>query len=74
MALAEDAGSMFGERLLQILTGVAVLLLISRGMLPRGRGRYASAKWTRWGAIAAFSAAVCYALGLTLLWALGISR
>jgi hypothetical protein len=64
----------FGDRLMQILASIAVLLFISRAVLPRGRGRYAWATWARWGAIAAFSAAICYALGMTLLWALAASR
>jgi hypothetical protein len=74
MVPSEEVGSSSGDRLLQILSGVAVLLFVSRGVLPRGRGRYAWAIWAKWGAIAAFSAAACYALGMTLLWALGASR
>jgi hypothetical protein len=57
--------------LIRLLAGIAVLLFVGRAVLPRGRGRYA---WAKWGAIAAFSAAVSYTLGLTLLWAFGASR
>ena len=60
-----------GDRLIRLLAGIAVLLFVGRAVLPRGRGRYA---WAKWGAIAAFSAAVSYTLGLTLLWAFGASR
>jgi hypothetical protein len=70
----EDAGFLSGDRLIQILAGVAVLLFVSRGVLPRGRGRNAWAKCAKWGAIAVFSAALCYALVRTLLWALAASR
>jgi hypothetical protein len=62
-----------GDHLVRILAGVAVLLFVSRGVLARGRGRV-SAKWAKWGAIAALSAALCYALGMTLLWALGSAQ
>jgi hypothetical protein len=67
-----------GGRLVQILAGVAVLLFVGRAVLPvmllSGRRRGAWAKWAKRGAIAAFSAAFCYALAMTLLWALGTSR
>jgi hypothetical protein len=61
-------------RLIQLLVYITLLLFVSRWMLPRGRGGYAWARWTKWGAIATFAAAVCYVLGLTLWWALGASR
>lgn len=66
--------AVFGDRLMQILAGVAVLLFVSRAVLPRLRGRRAWATWAKWGAIAALLAAICYALGMTLLWALAASR
>jgi hypothetical protein len=66
------AGLPSGDQLIRILAGVAVLLFVGRGVLLRGR--YAWEKWVKWGAIAAFSAAFLYALGVTLLWALGVSR
>jgi hypothetical protein len=62
------------NRLIQILAGLAVLLFVSRGLLARGRGRYGWAKWAEWGSIAAFSAALCYAIGAMVLWALGASH
>jgi len=61
-----------GDQLIRILAGIAVLLFVGRGVLARGR--YAGAKWAKWGAIAAFSAAFLYALGVTLWWVLGASR
>jgi hypothetical protein len=67
-------GAPFGDRLIQILAGIAVLLFVGRAALPPGRHRHAWAKWAKWGAVAAFSTAVCYALGTTLLWALGAVR
>jgi hypothetical protein len=63
-----------GDQLIRILAGIAVLLFVGRGVLMRSRGRYAWAKWAKWAAIAAFSAAFLYALGVTLLWALGAWR
>jgi len=63
-----------GDRLIRVLAAIAVLLFVSRGVLARGRGGYLLAKWAKWGAIIAFSAACLYALGATLLWALGASR
>jgi hypothetical protein len=65
---------LFGDRLLQFLSGIAVLLFVGQAVLPRMRGRGAWARWAKWGAIAAFSAAFCYALGITLLWALSAFR
>jgi hypothetical protein len=41
-------------------------------VLPLARSRYPLAKWARSGAIVIFSAAVIYALILTLRW--GLSR
>jgi hypothetical protein len=62
------------DRLIRILAGIAVLLFVGRALLPPGRRRHAWAKWAKWGAIAVFSAAFLYALGLALLWALDASR
>jgi hypothetical protein len=62
------------DRLIRLLAGIAVLLFVGRVALVRRRGRYGWAKWAKWGAIAAFSTAFLYALGLTLLWAFGASR
>jgi hypothetical protein len=62
------------NQLIRLLAGIAVLLFVGRLVLARGRRRDAWAKWTKWAAVAAFSAAFLYALGLTLLWAFGASR
>ena len=59
------------DRLMRILQLLAVLLFVSVGALSFGRTRYPWAKWARWGAVAAFSIACLYALGMTLRWALG---
>jgi hypothetical protein len=59
-----------GDRLLQVLLYLTILLFVSAGMLPLARSRYPLAKWARWGAIVVFSAAVIYALILTLRWGL----
>jgi hypothetical protein len=59
-----------GDRLLQVLLLLTILLFVSAGMLPLGRSRYPLAKWSRWAAIVVFSAAVIYALVLTLRWGL----
>jgi hypothetical protein len=59
------------DRLMRILQLLAVLLFVSVGALSFGRTRYPWAKWARWGALAAFSIAFLYALGMTLRWALG---
>jgi hypothetical protein len=59
------------DRLMQILQTLAVLLFVSIGALSLGRARYAWVKWARWGAVAAFSVAFLYALGVTVRWALG---
>ena len=61
---------MSGDRLLQVLLYLTILLFVSAGMLTLARSRYPLAKWSRWGAIAIFSAAVVYALVLTLRWGL----
>ena len=63
-----------GDHFVQILAGLAVLLFVSRGLMVRGRGRYDWARWTRWGAVAAFAAAVCYALVRISLRAFGTVR
>jgi len=60
-----------GDRPLQILLYLTILLFVSAGLLPLARSRYPVAKWARWGAIAVFAAAVVYALALTFGWALG---
>jgi protein-S-isoprenylcysteine O-methyltransferase Ste14 len=57
-----------GDRLLQALLLLTILLFVSAGVLPLGRSRYPLAKWARWGAIVIFSAAVIYALILTFRW------
>jgi hypothetical protein len=54
-----------GDRPLQILLYLTILLFFSAGLLPLARSRYPAAKWARWGAIAVFAAAVVYALALT---------
>ncbi len=61
---------MSDDRLMQILQTLAVLLFVSVGALAVGRARYAWMKWARWGSIVIFSAAVLYALILTLRWVL----
>ena len=61
---------MSGDRLLQVLLYLSILLFVSAGVLPLARSRYPWAKWSRWGAIAAFSIAVIYALFLSLRWGL----
>jgi hypothetical protein len=58
------------DRLMQILQALAVLLFVSVGALSLGRARYNWVKWARRGSIAVFSAAVVFALILTLRWAL----
>ena len=59
------------DRLMRILQLLAVLLFVSVGALSFGRARHPWAKWARWGAVAVFSIAFLYALGMTLRWALG---
>jgi hypothetical protein len=59
------------DRLMHILQLLAVLLFVSVGALSFGRARYPWAKWARWGAVAVFSIAFFYAVGMTLRWALG---
>jgi len=59
-----------GDRLLQFLLLLTILLFVSAGVLPLARSRYPLAKWGRWGAITIFSAAVVYALILSLRWGL----
>ena len=61
---------MAGDRFLQVPLLLTILLFVSSGVLPLGRSRYPLAKWSRWGAIVVFSAAVIYALILTLRWGL----
>jgi hypothetical protein len=59
-----------GDRVLQLLLYLTILLFVSAGVLPLARSRYAWAKWARWGAIGIFSIAVIYALVLMLRWGL----
>jgi hypothetical protein len=59
-----------GDRLLQFLLFLTILLFVSAGVLPLGRSRYPLAKWARWGAIGVFSLAVIYALILAVRWGL----
>ena len=59
---------MSGDRLLQVLLLLTILLFVSAGVLPLGRSRYPLARWSRWGAIVVFSVAVIYALILTFRW------
>jgi hypothetical protein len=59
-----------GDRLLQVLVYLTILLFVSVGLLPLARSRYPLAKWARWSAIGIFSAAVIYALILALRWGL----
>jgi hypothetical protein len=59
------------DRLMRILQLLAVLLFVSVGALSLGRASYSWVKWARWGAVAVFSIAFLYALGMTLRWALG---
>ena len=61
---------MSGDRLLQFLLFLTILLFVSAGVLPLGRRRYPLAKWARWGAIGIFSLAVIYALILAFRWGL----
>lgn len=61
---------MSGDRLLQVLLLLTILLFVSAGVLPLARSGYPLAKWARWGAIGIFSLAVIYALILTLRWGL----
>ena len=63
-----------GDHLIRILAGLAVLLFVSRGVLAYGRGRYGWARWARWGAVAAYAAAVGYALVMISLWAFGAAH
>jgi hypothetical protein len=56
-----------GDRLLQVLLYLTILLFVSAGVLPLARSRY---QWARWGAVGIFSAAALYALVLTLRWGL----
>jgi hypothetical protein len=63
-----------GDRLIRLLAAIAVLLFVGRALLRRWRHGHVLAKWARWGAIAAFSAASLYALGASLRWALGTRR
>jgi hypothetical protein len=59
-----------GDRPLQVLLYLTILLFVSAGILPLARSQYSWAKWARWGAIGVFSIAVLYALVLALRWAL----
>lgn len=59
-----------GDRLLQVLLFLTILLFVSAGVLPVARSQYPWAKWARWGAVGVFSVAVLYSLVLTLRWAL----
>jgi hypothetical protein len=49
---------------------LTILLFVSAGVLPLARGRYRLGKYARWGAIAVFSAAVVFAIVLTVRWVL----
>ena len=60
---------MAGDRLLQVLLLLTILLFVSAGVLPLARSQYPWAKWARWGAIGVFSVAVLYALVMTVRWA-----
>jgi hypothetical protein len=57
-----------GDRLLQVLLYLTILMFVGAGVLPLARSRYPVAKWARWAAIVIFSAAVIYALFLTFRW------
>jgi len=59
-----------GDRLLQLLLYLTILLFVGAGVLPLARSRYPWAKWARWGAIVIFSMAIIYTLVLTLRWGL----
>jgi hypothetical protein len=59
---------------IRALAGIAVLLFVGRSVLAQSGARRAWMKWAKWGAIAAFSLAFLYALGVTLLWAVSVSR
>ena len=61
---------MSGDRLLQVLLYLTVILFVGAGVLPLARRPNPWAKWARWGAIGLFSIAVTYALFLTLRWGL----
>jgi hypothetical protein len=58
------------DRVMRILTSLAILLFVSIAVLPLSRSRYPWAKWTRWGAVAIFSIAVLYAVGMSVRWLL----
>jgi hypothetical protein len=59
------------DRLLQMLQSLAILLFVSIGALALGRAPNPWVKWARWGAVAVFSIAFLYAVGITIRWALG---
>ena len=54
---------------MRTLTGLAILLFVSVGMLSLARARYPWAKWARWGSVTIFTIAILYALGMTFRWA-----
>ena len=64
---------MSDDRLIRILTYLAILLFVSAGVLPLARGRYPWVKWARWGSIAMFAIASPYAAALGLRWSAGWS-
>jgi magnesium-transporting ATPase (P-type) len=59
-----------GDRLLQVLLYLTIILFVGAGVLPLARSRYPWARWARWAAIGLFSIAVTYALFLTVRWGL----
>jgi hypothetical protein len=67
---SKEAG-LSDDRLMQILQSLVILLFVSVGALALGRAPQPWVKWTRLGAIVMFTAAMLYALILTLRWALG---
>jgi hypothetical protein len=66
--------SLSGDRVLQFLSLLAVLLFVSYGVVPRGHRRHGWSRWVKWGSVAVFSAAILCARAMILLWAVAASR
>ena len=62
---------MSGDRLLELLRGLTILLFVAAVLLPLGRTRQPWARRARWGAVLVFAIALLYAIGRSLLWAFG---
>jgi hypothetical protein len=61
------------DRLLELLRGLTILLIVAAVLLRLSGVSRPWARRARWVAVAAFSAAMTYAAGVSLLWALGRS-